>query len=173
MCIIVDVTRMVKSKIISLVALANASQKIYTKRAWGGAIGWIKLGGVQWAVTEYGIPSGQQPNNSKNDKSDYKEYSSRTEIGSRNQIITELYGAITPYTLYLYWWKDSVIKQTIMLLDKSGLRHKSTIPPDPNTEVDMGMPEDEFNDMLKSFGFCTQEKPEDKAERIRKELNKI
>lgn len=63
-----------------------------------------------------------------------------------------------------------------MLLDKSGLRRKGTIPPDPNAEVwNPEMPDDEFNDMLGMFGFQQLEKEEtdeEKIERIRTELNK-
>lgn len=61
-----------------------------------------------------------------------------------------------------------------MLLDKSGLRRKGTIPPDPNAEpVNPEMPDDEFNDMLGMFGFQPmKETDEEKIERIRKELNK-
>lgn len=60
-----------------------------------------------------------------------------------------------------------------MLLDKSGLRKKGTIPPDPNKEdVNPEMSEDEFNGMLGAFGFGTEETNEQKAERIRNELNK-
>lgn len=60
-----------------------------------------------------------------------------------------------------------------MLLDKSGLRKKGTIPPDPNyVDPNPEMPDDEFDDMLGAFGFNTGETDEQKAERIRNELNK-
>ena len=85
-----------------------------------------------------------------------------------------MYGSVTPYTVYKYWWVDSVAKITLMLLDKSGLRRKGTIPPDPNVEpINIEMPDDEFNDMLGMFGFQTMKETEqEKAERIRTELNK-
>lgn len=84
---------------------------------------------------------------------------------------------MTPYTVYRYWWVDSIAKITLMLLDKSGLRKKGTIPPDPNAEVvNVEMPDDEFDDMLGAFGFQQMQKEEEteeqKIERIRTELNK-
>lgn len=65
-------------------------------------------------------------------------------------------------------------KQTIALLDKSGLRKKGTVPPDPDKpEFNPEMPDDEFNDMLGMFGFQSMaETDEEKIERIRTELNK-
>ena len=84
---------------------------------------------------------------------------------------------MTPYTVYRYWWVDSIAKITLTLLDKSGLRKKGTIPPDPNAEVvNPEMPDDEFDDMLGAFGFQPMQKEEEtdeqKIERIRTELNK-
>jgi len=61
-----------------------------------------------------------------------------------------------------------------MLLDKSGLRKKGTIPPDPNMEENNPeMPDDEFNEMLDDFGFGSKimETDEQKAQRIREKLN--
>lgn len=125
------------------------------------------------AVEKFGLPSGQQPDNPKGNEGDYQEYNSRTKIGSRNQIIIELYGAVTLYTVYRYWWIDSVALQTIMLLDKSGLRKKGTIPPDPSKQVSR-MDEKEVKNMLAMFGIGTEaeETDQEKAERIRTELNK-
>lgn len=57
--------------------------------------------------------------------SDYYDYRSKTRLGSRYDTVIALYGAVNPWTLYCYWFKDSILKQTIMLLDKSGLRKKS------------------------------------------------
>jgi len=123
----------------------------------------------------YGIPTGEQQDNQEDVGDKYTNYSSRTPIGSRNQIIIELYGAVTPYTVYRYWWVDSVVKKTIMLLDKSGLRKKGTIPPDPNwVDPNPEMSDEEFDKMLGAFGFSSvnRETDEQKAERIRTELNK-
>ena len=60
-----------------------------------------------------------------------------------------------------------------MLLDKSGLRKKGTIPPDPSKQVTR-MDEKEVKNMLAMFGIGTevQETNEEKIERIRTELNK-
>ena len=53
-----------------------------------------------------------------------------------------------------------------MLLDKSGLRRKGTIPPDPNVEpINLEMPDDEFNDMLGMFGFQTMKETEQEKSR--------
>lgn len=83
---------------------------------------------------------------------------------------------MTPYTVYKYWWVDSMAKQTIALLDKSGLRKKGTVPPDPDKpEFNPEMPDNEFVDMLIGFGFqptAKEETQEEKADRIRNELNK-
>lgn len=62
-----------------------------------------------------------------------------------------------------------------MLLDKSGLRKKGTIPPDPNwVDPNPEMSDEEFDNMLGAFGFSPvhTETDEQKAERIRNELNK-
>lgn len=69
----------------------------------------------------------EQPSDDGTDSkdSDYYDYRSKTRLGSRYDTIIALYGAVNPWTLYCYWFKDSILKQTIMLLDKSGLRKKS------------------------------------------------
>lgn len=33
-----------------------------------------------------------------------------------------MYGSINPWTEWCYWHRDSILKQTLMLMDKSGLR---------------------------------------------------
>jgi hypothetical protein len=62
-----------------------------------------------------------------------------------------------------------------MLLDKSGLRKKGTIPSDPSKTI-KSMTNKETKDYLKMFGIGTEssetETDEQKAERIRNELNK-
>jgi hypothetical protein len=120
-------------------------------------------------VSEFAIPSGQQSNNSKSDDGDYQEYDGRTEIGRRNTIIIELYGAVTPFTVFKYWWIDSIAKQTIMLLDKPGLRRKGTIPPDPEKQV-AHLDDKQVKTALAAFGIGIS--AESEAERIRNELNK-
>ena len=130
----------------------------------------IQPGGVQRIIDEFGLPSGQQSDNSKSSEGDYQEYASRTTIGSRNEAIIAIYGAVTPYTTYRYWWVDSIAKQTIALLDKSGLRKKGTIPPDPSKVVP-ALPKEELTNMLAMFGIGTEvESDEAKAERIRTEI---
>jgi len=61
-----------------------------------------------------------------------------------------------------------------MLLDKSGLRKKGTIPADPSKQV-KAMTNSETKDYLKMFGIGTEapetETDEQKAERIREKIN--
>ena len=93
------------------------------------------------------------------------------KIGARNDTIIALYGQVSPYTEHRYWWLDSIQWQTIALCDKSGLRRKSTIP--PKTEGKKKRPtNDELRNILGRFGLGTSESNEEKADRIRKELNK-
>lgn len=57
-----------------------------------------------------------------------------------------------------------------MLLDKSGLRKKGTIPPDPS-KVTKSLTQEEVNSTLAMFGIGTEaESEQQKADRIRKEL---
>jgi hypothetical protein len=57
------------------------------------------------------------------------------------------------------------------LLDKPGLRKKGTIPPDPEKQV-KSLTQDETNNVLAMFGIgINDETEEQKAERIRTELN--
>jgi hypothetical protein len=60
-----------------------------------------------------------------------------------------------------------------MLLDKSGLRRKGTIPSDPSKAV-KSMTNEETRDYLKMFGIGTEapETEPQKAERIREKLKK-
>jgi len=85
-------------------------------------------------------------------------------------MIIELYGAITPYTNYKYWWVDSIVKQTIMLMDKSGLRRKGSIPPDPAKQI-APLDQKQVTSILSSLGIGSAETEEQKVERIRKETN--
>jgi hypothetical protein len=57
------------------------------------------------------------------------------------------------------------------LLDKPGLRKKGTIPPDPEKQV-KSLTQEETNNVLAMFGIgINDETEEQKAERIRTELN--
>lgn len=54
--------------------------------------------------------------------------------------------------MFRYWWVDSIAKQTMMLLDKSGLRKKGTIPTHPDKIKDEPTKE-ELDSLLTMFGF--------------------
>ena len=120
----------------------------------------------------YGIPTGQQPPDKEDVGSEYVNYSSRTQIGTRSDIIIALYGSVSPYTEWRYWWKDSIAKQTIALADRSGLRKKGTIPPDPTKQV-KARSDKEIQNLLLSCGIGTDvvENEKDRAERIRQKIN--
>jgi len=58
-----------------------------------------------------------------------------------------------------------------MLLDKSGLRKKGSIPPDPSKQVEQ-LSQEQVTNVLASFGIGTQaETEEQKVERIRNKFN--
>jgi len=74
-------------------------------------------------------------------------------------------------------WVDSVIKQTIMLCDKSGLRKKSSIPPNPAeaNRVHKFLEGDKLKNVMASFGIGIEipeieDTEQDKAERIRQKI---
>jgi hypothetical protein len=74
-------------------------------------------------------------------------------------------------------WVDSVIKQTIMLCDKSGLRKKSSIPPNPAeaNRVRKFLEGDKLKNVMASFGIGIEipeieDTEQDKAERIRQKI---
>lgn len=162
---------MAKSDIISLDTLEDFKCKIRPSRIRRSADRRAVNGGVSILLEKLGIPSGQQPNNSKSDEGDYQEYDGRTNLGRRNPIIVELYGSITPYTVYRYWWVDSIARQTLMMLDKPGLRKKGTIPQDPEKQV-AHLDNRQVKNTLAMFGIGVEsETEEQKAERIRTELN--
>lgn len=73
----------------------------------------------------YDINPEEQHDDRDDNESEYIEYKSKTQLGRRYDTIIALYGAVNAWTLYCYWFRDSIIKQTIMLIDKSGLRKKS------------------------------------------------
>lgn len=72
-----------------------------------------------------------ESSNNDGDKQDgeYYDYRSKTRLGSRYDTIIALYGTVNWITLWRYWNTDSILKQSVMLLDKSGLRKK----PSPQT----------------------------------------
>ena len=68
-------------------------------------------------------------------------------------------------------WIDSVGKITVLLVDRSGLRKKGTIPPDPDKQVEH-LDDKQVKNVLAMFGVgVSSETEEQKAERIRAELN--
>lgn len=123
---------------------------------------------------KYALPRAEQQDDNEDSKSEFKHYNSRTKIGSRSDVICALYGSVNPYTEWRYWWKDSIIWQTIALADKSGLRKKNTILPDPriDTKKHEKLDDNALSGFLKNFGIGTeiQETEEQKVERIRTEI---
>lgn len=154
-----------------MVALAYAAHNKNPSASWENTGGGFKPGGVKYIIEEFALPT-RQLQDDKDDVGDkYTQYDSRTKIGARNDTIIALYGQVSPYTEYRYWWLDSIQWQTIALCDKSGLRRKSTIP--PKTKGKKKRPtNDELRNILGRFGLGTSESNEEKADRIRKELNK-
>lgn len=68
-------------------------------------------------------------------------------------------------------WLDSVGKITVLLVDRSGLRKKGTIPQDPEKKVEH-LDDKQVKNVLAMFGVgVNSETDEQKAERIRTELN--
>lgn len=68
-------------------------------------------------------------------------------------------------------WLDSVGKITVLLVDRSGLRKKGTIPADPDKQVEH-LDDKQVKNVLAMFGVgVSSETEEQKAERIRAELN--
>jgi len=107
----------------------------------------------------------------EDDDGKFYTHTPKTEIGARNATIIALYGSITPYTLYRYWWVDSIAKQTIMLADAGGLRKKQAgikkngAPRKERTE------EEKKKVLAGLFGkIAESETNEEKADRIRNEL---
>ena len=75
--------------------------------------------------------------------------------------------------MYKYMWLDSVAKITVLLVDRSGLRKKGSIPQDPDKKVEH-LDDKKVKNVLAMFGIGTDvpdESEEQKAERIRNELN--
>ena len=67
-------------------------------------------------------------------------------------------------------WLDSVEKITVLLVDRSGLRKKGSIPPDPDKQIKR-LGDKEVKGVLAAFGIGTDATDEEKADRIRNELN--
>lgn len=70
--------------------------------------------------------------------------------------------------MYRYQWVDSIVKISLILADKSGLRKKPKVKePEVMKGIDLGG--ESLNDFLAGFGFgAKQETPIDK---VRKEYN--
>lgn len=75
------------------------------------------------------IPTSKQHSTREDGDREYIDYVSKTKLGSRYDTIVALYGSINIWTLYCYWWKDSIVKQTIMLADKTGMRRREDMIP--------------------------------------------
>jgi hypothetical protein len=125
----------------------------------------------------YGIPASEQSPDTEDVGDKYRQYSSRTPVGARNDIIIAIYGQVTPYTEYRYWWIDSIVKQTVMLCDKSGLRKKNSIPPNPAeaNRVHRFLDGDKLKNVMASLGIGidipeAEETEQEKAERIRQKI---
>lgn len=65
---------------------------------------------------------------------------------------------------------DSIELQTLKLLDKPGLRKKGSIPPDPDKQI-KHLDDNDVKNVLAAFGIGTGATDEEKADRIRNELN--
>jgi len=123
----------------------------------------------------YGIPTGQLPDDSEDVGSKYYNYSSRVWTTVKNQCILELYGAINWYTTYRYMWVDTIIKQTIMLADKSGLRRKPLkVEENKDGKRKEYTPEQKQALVTNLFAAVAKkiETDDERAERIRNEINK-
>ena len=110
---------------MALVYVAQDRQTTHTRRVSGGSTDCIWSGGRPgFLFVEFDIPTPRSGGGDDDGKGDYFTYRSRTKLGAENDIIIALYGQVNIYTKWLYWLKDSMIKQNIMLADKSGLRKK-------------------------------------------------
>jgi len=152
--------------------LETSIQKIQPAGNWGDDGRLYAAVGRKFFFEKYALPRAEQQDDNEDKNSEFRQYSSRTKIGARQDIIIALYGQVTPYTEYKYGWVDSVIKQTVMLCDKSGLRKKNTIPPDPNRLKHEYMQGAELKSALAAFGIGTaaEETDEQKADRIREKI---
>ena len=80
--------------------------------------------GLELAFFLLELPSIKQQHEQDDGNGEYVDYCSKTELGKRYDTITALYGSVNLWSLWKYWHGDSIIKQTIMLADKSGLRKR-------------------------------------------------